>query len=89
MAAGEYLVPWVRDALRALGGSGTIVDVCKVIWREHERDLRASGDSFYTWQYDVRWAAYSLREAGEARRVEDAPRGVWELVSGSATSRSI
>ena len=36
---------------------------------------------FYTWQYDVRWAAYKLRESGEAKGVDENPRGIWELTN--------
>jgi hypothetical protein len=82
--AGDYLIPWVREALRALGGKGTIVQVCEQIWRVHELDLRAMGDAFFTWQYDVRWAAYTLREAGEARVVKEDQRSVWQLTSPRA-----
>jgi hypothetical protein len=44
---------WIQDALRAHGGGGTVVDVCRYIWDLHERELRGSGNLFYTWQYDV------------------------------------
>ncbi|WP_431802953.1 hypothetical protein [Microbacterium sp. bgisy203] len=54
----------------------------KVVWRRHEQDLRAAEDLFYTWQYDIRWAAQKLRDEGEVERV-DARRGVaWRLVRG-------
>jgi hypothetical protein len=69
----------VLDALKAAGGSARLVDVCKHIWNSHETDLRRSGDRFYTWQYDVRWAAYELRRRGVIRPVDQSPRGVWEL----------
>jgi hypothetical protein len=58
---------WVVEALRANDGSATVVQVCQHIWRHHEEELRASGDLFYTWQYDVRWAATKLRKTGELR----------------------
>jgi hypothetical protein len=70
---------WVQEALAAQGGSGSIVDVCRHIWQVHEPDLRMSGDLFYTWQYDVRWAAYQLREAGRMKAEKDSPKGVWQL----------
>jgi hypothetical protein len=79
MATKLDLRDWVRDALRAHGGSATIVEVCRHIWQVHEPDLRLSGDLFYTWQYDVRWAAYSLRRAGTMKPDSDSPHGVWEL----------
>ena len=52
------------DALHELGGSGDLLDICKAVWEKHEADLRASGDLFYTWQYDIRWAGTKLRKKG-------------------------
>jgi hypothetical protein len=69
----------VVEALRALGGSGTVVDVSRFIWERHEEELRRSGDLFYTWQYDVRWAAHQLRRKRIVKSVGASPRGVWEL----------
>lgn len=67
MATRDDLMTWVVEALAELGGSGTQIDVAKVVWRRHEPDLRASGDLFYTWQYDIRWAATKLRKQGRMR----------------------
>lgn len=77
--AGAYLVPWLRAALSSLGGRGTVTEVCRAIWRDHSRDLRRLGDPYYTWQYDTRWAAYLLREAGEATFRRQGRNTVWEL----------
>ncbi len=71
----------LKRTLKALGGRATIVQVCKRIWTEHETDLRASGDLFYTWQYDIRWAADKLRETGDMRPADQSPRGIWELAA--------
>ena len=57
MATKAELTSWTIAALRALGGSAHLIDVAKWIWANHEDELRGSGDLFYTWQYDVRWAA--------------------------------
>jgi hypothetical protein len=73
------LVVWLEEALKARSGRGTIVELCREIWQRHETDLRTSGDLFYTWQYDVRWAAYRLRQSGVLKSNADSPRGVWEL----------
>lgn len=70
---------WVRDALEHAGGESNIVGVARYIWEHHESDLRRSGDLFYTWQYDMRWAAERLRKAGAIRQVADSPRGIWQL----------
>jgi len=73
------LSKWLHEALIAMGGGGRLVDVARHIWHHHESDLRASGDLFYTWQYDLRWAANYLRRTKLMRDAEDSPRGVWEL----------
>jgi len=67
------------EALRGLGGSAPIVDISRSIWEHHEHDLRDSGDLFYLWQYDIRWAAHSLRKRGALRPVAVTPKGYWEL----------
>lgn len=79
MATKHDLSDWVHAALKELGGTGRLVDVAKAIWKNHEAELRASGDLFFTWQYDMRWAATRLRRAGVIRDAEDSPNGVWEL----------
>lgn len=66
-------------ALNAEGGSAKIAVVCKRIWDEHEHDLRASGDLFYIWQYEMRWAATTLRRDGVLVDAKKLPRGVWQL----------
>jgi hypothetical protein len=77
----EDLQIWVQDALRELGGSARIPKIAKAIWQRHRDDLEASGDLFYTWQYDMRWAANRLRRAGIMKSVESSSSGTWELVS--------
>ena len=79
MATKYDLQQWVEDALRSLGGSGTVVEVAREIWSEHEEELRESGDLFYTWQYDMRWAAQALRDTGRAKAAASTRRGKWEL----------
>lgn len=79
MAAKDDLQDYVYQALVSLGGSGSLLDVAKVIWREHEADLQRAGDIFYTWQYDMRWAATNLRKAGIVKSAEVSPKGKWEL----------
>ena len=79
MATKHDLLDWLAAALQRLGGSATIVDVCRELWQEHEPELRLSGDLFYTWQYDVRWAAYELRKSGRMKPDSESPSGIWEL----------
>ncbi|MDP9280028.1 MAG: hypothetical protein M3P00_11475 [Gemmatimonadota bacterium] len=79
MASKMDLPGWVDDALTDNGGHASIVDVCRYIWQAHEPDLRLSGDLFFTWQYNVRWAAYQLREAGRIKPEKESPKGIWKL----------
>ena len=75
---------WTEEALEELGGSGSPLQVSQVIWRRHEHDLRAAENLFYTWQYDLRWAAKRLRDAG---RLEPArPGRPWTLVDNRSTT---
>ena len=79
MATKHDLEDWVYEALKSLGGSGRIIEIAKIIWASHEADLKGSGDLFFTWQYDMRWAANRLRRLGKMRAAEVSPNGVWEL----------
>ena len=79
MATKQDLQEWLVSALKALNGRGTIVDVCKQVWMSHEAELQRSGDLFYTWQYDIRWAATQMRVAGTMRPHDESAKGVWEL----------
>lgn len=79
MATKSDLQIWVRDAIRASGGSAKLVTVARHIWLEHEAELQASGELLYTWQYDMRWAANQLRRAGIMKSVALSPTGIWEL----------
>lgn len=78
MAGTEDLQTWVMDAITANQGSATVIEVAEYIWRNHEDDLRQSGPLFYSWQYDMRWAAQRLRDSG---RLAPSPKGSreWRL----------
>jgi hypothetical protein len=60
--------------------NASVVEVSRRIWQAHETDIRTSGDLLFTWQYDVRWAAHTLRRDGVLKPADESPRGVWELV---------
>ncbi|RXJ69358.1 hypothetical protein CRV08_04970 [Halarcobacter ebronensis] len=79
MATKNDLQDWVFNALKALDGKGTIVQVAKHIWENHSDDLKSSGDLFYTWQYDIRWAATELRKTNKILPAEKSPKGQWAL----------
>lgn len=88
MATKVELTSWTVAALRALGGSAHLIDVAKWVWANHADELRRSGNLFYTWQYDLRWAATELRKDGRMTPADVSPRGVWQLVQGSQSPES-
>lgn len=79
MASRTELREWVIAALKSRGGAASIVEVAKHIWENHESELRASHDIFYTWQYDMRWACTKLRERNVVQAAETSARGEWRL----------
>lgn len=62
-----------------MGGRGWPKDVAKYVWHKYEDALRESGDMLYTWQYDLRWAAQSLRDTGVLKAVDGRRDLPWEL----------
>jgi hypothetical protein len=79
VATKHTLRDWILEALRAHGGAARPIDVCKYIWSHYEDELQDSGDLFYTWQYDVRWAAQTLRDDGVLAKVDGAHRQPWSI----------
>ncbi|MGO4532647.1 hypothetical protein AB4Z30_26490 [Paenibacillus sp. 2TAF8] len=71
---------FIVEALKSLGGKGSIVEVCKYIWKNFEHELRLGGDIFYTWQYEIRWAVKGLRDIGIIKSASESSKGFWELV---------
>lgn len=77
MASRDVLKAWLVEALVELGGEATVLEVCEKVWERHEADLRSAGSLFYSWQYDIRWAATKLRKQGKlAPAARQAP---WRL----------
>ncbi|HHW25100.1 MAG TPA: hypothetical protein GXX22_06560 [Clostridiales bacterium] len=76
----EDLPDILYDSLKKLGGRSNIVDVCKYVWEHYKEELEKSGDLFYTWQYDIRWAATELRKTKRMKSVENSPKGIWEII---------
>jgi len=64
MATASDLDRWVIEALTDLGGEAPVPRIAQHIWENHEAELRASGDLFYTWQYAMRWAGQRQQKAG-------------------------
>lgn len=78
MAYREKMQLWVREALGALGGRAEIIAVAKHVWANHEADLK-DGDQFFTWQYDMRWAAQTLRDKGSLGLEKVGSKSLWVL----------
>lgn len=76
----ENLPDLLYDTIFQLGGSASILEVCKLFWNSYRSDLEISGDLFYTWQYDIRWAATELRKTKRMKAAEISPRGIWEII---------
>lgn len=70
---------WILEALNTHGGEATIPQICKYIWDNYEELLRSSGDGFYIWQYEVRWAAMNLRKKGNLKAADRERRGIWQI----------
>ena len=77
MANREDLQLWVLAALNDLDGEGSVVEIAKHIWKNHEQELRDSGDLFYRWQYEMRWAGQKLQHGGKLVKMS-SPRK-WRL----------
>jgi hypothetical protein len=61
-------MPWIIDGLRANGGRVHFIEVAKHIWKHHRKEIEASGDFFYKWQYELRWAANQLVRDNKIRK---------------------
>lgn len=79
MATKQTLRQWVIEALGDIDRPATVVEVAEHVWEHHEGDLRSSGELFYTWQYDIRWAAQSLRDEGKLAPVKRGAASRWSL----------
>lgn len=70
---------WVIDALEHHDGKATIIEISKYVWDYYGEKIKRSGDMFYKWQYEIRWAGNILRKKGVLRPTGESPRGVWKL----------
>jgi len=75
----NILKNWIREAFENYNGNASIVEICKFIWEKHGCELRNAGNLFYTWQYDIRWAAVKLRKNGIMKSAKESKKGIWEL----------
>lgn len=86
MITKHTLQEWIQTALADSGGAAHHVDVARWIWSHHRAELEDAGDLFFTWQYDLRWAAQKLRHQGKLRGMATGTGrgdGYWRL-SGAA-----
>lgn len=72
----QELKSWVLEAVDALGPC-TVLAASKWVWENHEAELTGAGDLFFTWQYDIRWAAQMLRTEGTLAPVARGAGSVW------------
>jgi hypothetical protein len=68
---------WIVLAIRSKGGSASLIEVAKYVWENYKSDLQRSGDMFFKWQYEVRWAATALRKEGKLMPADHT--GIWRL----------
>ena len=69
---------WTLEAMTELR-KATPAEVAEYLWTHRRNKLEHSGKLLYTWQYDLRWAAMSLRGMG---KLKPAERGKpWEVAS--------
>ncbi|WP_343560112.1 hypothetical protein [Kiloniella sp. b19] len=80
MSGREVLIDWVVEALNELNGKATISQVAKKIWgKQVSKNLTEKDELFYSWQYDMRWAATALRKQKKIMLATEFPRGIWIL----------
>jgi len=73
-----------------LGGSAPMIVIFRSFWKLHGKDLNENDDLFYTWNYDIRWAATELRKQGRMKaahrtkkcneRDDSSKSGIWEII---------
>ena len=75
----EFLRKIIIQSLISYGGAATMLNVSKWIWENHSVELEERGNLFYRWQYEMRWAATSLRKDGILLPSELSDKGIWVL----------
>ena len=69
----------LEDVLKEMNGNGYILDISKKFWIKYKDNITPDNNLFYTWQYDIRWAATELRKNNIMVR-PDLEKGLWTLV---------
>lgn len=79
----------LQIVLQELGGKARMMDVFRLFWSKYGNSLTEKDDLFYTWNYDLRWAATQLRKKKRMKPAKErentggahcSPKGIWELV---------
>jgi hypothetical protein len=70
---------WVVEALEKLGGSASFLDICKVVWDAHRKEIEQAGDAFFDWNFEIRWSVVLLRKEKVLKPAEKQNRGIWTL----------
>ena len=77
------------ETIKSLGGKAVMIDIFREFWKLYSKQIRQSGDLFYTWQYDIRWAATKLRKQNKMKPASTkenpkglnmSPKGIWEII---------
>jgi len=71
------LMPWIIEGLKTSGGRVHFIEIAKHIWSRHKSELERSGDFFYKWQYEMRWAGDQL--VRDKKMKKNGSSGIWEL----------
>ncbi|MBT9448783.1 hypothetical protein ICN84_01690 [Akkermansia glycaniphila] len=75
--------------LQKLGGKASMMTIFREFWKVYGNQLSPTDDMFYTWNYDIRWAATQLRQQKRMRGastkenthgVPVSPKGIWEII---------
>lgn len=76
--------------IQSLGGKASMMDIFREFWKFYASKLDPAEDMFYTWNYDIRWAATELRNNGRMKPahskenpgelVDESPKGIWEII---------
>lgn len=76
--------------IASLGRKAPMMSVFREFWKLYACNLDPSEDMFYTWNYDLRWAATELRKKGKMKPAsakenpreltDSSPKGIWEII---------
>ena len=75
--------------IKELGGSAKMMTIFRKFWADHKNEIKEDDDVFYTWNYDIRWAATELRKKGRMKKASTqenthgadiSPKGIWEII---------